>query len=882
MSAAELEFAETAGEPRDAKNFWSTPDDNVLYVATKLIWPWVKGTVVPNRMMVPSVFGERMLRLCKVKDPTALGGLKVMERCLGIDEFVRDALDELITQDIFVAQDDDGNDIVRVYDTEKELLEVADAIIEAMPDEENLKVDESGWDWLEGFANNPGADQDIAWLATGLNLTMLTQSRGDLYLYTEFKLMMGEHGTEASRIDTGGIFWTMVGAGASGGQLAEAIRKFYFPGSTTVMHPNFLLPKLPSLLEDTEWPREFNNPLPNWQDYSFDLMPRASYKTATHSQLAVILQPKLPTAIIENFPVLWNATEDYLTTPHVLVKVIETLGHAILPDKGAGRSSLLQLAEIEDNLNENWAETIQADYDAGLSTEDAMRRLLEKVRGTAGRDADKGSSSKNLDDDYRAPKAGQVARALAEKCYVKIEAAFLDGLRDNKMSVDKKLDMLTACFLSESVMTTAVLFDTKSMRISVYINSTGADFLALLHGERHLLPHYFMQTFAYDDDSGEVPVDLRHVSLSQVETDKITNLEWPKRDKLNAIILVLKAAEAGTTFDKHDQTKLYHSLEMFNLVLDIDAKLYLGIGYPASVEENEGVTFRKFMSMVKKILTCAVGMPTGEQANAYAIIDQIMHDGEEEAAQHLRRLIYGPTPADRKLGAWLPADSKVLIQLTELVEGISDVTAFRRKTGNIFGTKPKAAPLAGFSLVKGGGGAGPAGIAGGGAGAPAKPPKKKRDRKKKAATPGAAASGKAPAGAPPGGPIKIGAAVVTKRIFVYENKDFSINTVYCRWPQVAAHLGIDPNLCGPCTMAFNEKRREEPCPWGHAPGCAAHKIPMVKGKPFSMPEYQPELDRLKLTEVRDELKAEKAANKKPPGPPRKVNGTDVYPTRPFA
>ena len=144
MSAAELEFAETTGEPRDAKNFWSTPDDNVLYEATKLIWPWVKSTVVPNRMMVPSVFGERMLRLCKVKDPTALGGLKVMERCLGIDEFVRGALDELITQDIFVAQDDDGNDIVRVYDTEKDLLEVADAIIEAMPDEENLKVDESG------------------------------------------------------------------------------------------------------------------------------------------------------------------------------------------------------------------------------------------------------------------------------------------------------------------------------------------------------------------------------------------------------------------------------------------------------------------------------------------------------------------------------------------------------------------------------------------------------------------------------------------------------------------------------------------------------------------------------------------------------------------
>ena len=37
------------------------------------------------------------------------------------------------------------------------------------------------------------------------------------------------------------------------------------------------------------------------------------------------------------------------------------------------------------------------------------------------------------------------------------------------------------------------------------------DFLALLHGERHLLPRYFMQTFAFDhdDDAARTLLTLR-------------------------------------------------------------------------------------------------------------------------------------------------------------------------------------------------------------------------------------------------------------------------------------------------------------------------------------------------------------------------------------
>ena len=69
-----------------------------------------------------------------------------------------------------------------------------------------------------------------------------------------------------------------------------------------------------------------NNPLPNWQDYAYDLTSRGSYKTASKAQLAVILQPKVPIAITENYEVLWSATEDYIPMPQILVKVVEALG----------------------------------------------------------------------------------------------------------------------------------------------------------------------------------------------------------------------------------------------------------------------------------------------------------------------------------------------------------------------------------------------------------------------------------------------------------------------------------------------------------------------------------------------------------------------------
>ena len=763
---AEWDFDEDVGGPRTEKNLVSVDEDGMWHAATYNAWPWVSSTVA-GKVAVPSIYPERLFRKCKA-DSTTLTTLKFTERCLDTTLFMKPAATLLESNDFLVTQDDDDNEVPMVFDDEAHILEEADRLVISLIDDPALQVNDGSFDWLEGFANRAGTlDTQIAWFADGVTLEMLTQTSGDLYQYSELKMIVGHHATEVSRVDPTGIFFAMVG-GANGGQLAEAIKNFYFAGSTAAMHPSFLLMKLPSFLEESRWPWEFNFPLKNIQDYAYDLAARGSFMTVSRPQLAVMLQPKMPKAV-EQFSLIWTAMEDYMSTPSILTKVVEALGHQILPSNANGRSPLLQLTEIEDALESNFKEFLQAEAHAGETSDTMMRRLTERIRALKQeRDADKGSSSKTHEDDYRAPKLGQVQRALGEKVYVQLETEYFDDLKSNSMNNEKKLEMLEKAFAGGSVMAKAVLMNTKGMRISVYISCSGADYLALLHGERHLLPLYWGQTLAYDKDSGGVPKELTHFTLSQQESDKISDLEWTKRARLNEVILRIKAAEAGTTFDEHSEATLYHTGEMIAIVTELDDKLYTGMGYPGDVTEEEGVTYRRWMSHIKKIQKYAVGLASDEQKQAFIMIDRFMQEGTEAAAQNFGRVVYGPTPADRKLRAWVPADAKVLIELLELVESLEEATTWRRKTGTIFGAKPKAAPLAGFQLV-----GGKNKVPTDGEPPKGKPGKKRSGKKGKGTKPEPKTSAP-PASKATGGAVTVGGYVEKKRIFPYANGDYSI------------------------------------------------------------------------------------------------------------
>ena len=104
-------------------------------------------------------------------------------------DFMKPALILLESNDFLVTQDDDGNDTPMVFKDEAHLLETADRLVISLIYEPTLQVDDTCFDWLEGFTNRAGTlDAQIAWFVDGVTLEMLTQTSGDLFQYSELKI----------------------------------------------------------------------------------------------------------------------------------------------------------------------------------------------------------------------------------------------------------------------------------------------------------------------------------------------------------------------------------------------------------------------------------------------------------------------------------------------------------------------------------------------------------------------------------------------------------------------------------------------------------------------------------------------------------------------
>ena len=72
------------------------------------------------------------------------------------------------------------------------------------------------------------------------------------------------------------------------------------------------------------------------------------------------------------------------------------------------------------------------------------------------------------------------------------------------------------------------------------------------------------------------------------------------------------------------------------------------------------------------------------------------------------------------------------------------------------------------------------------------------------------------------------------------------------------------------------------CCFDHPAGSALHLTPKVDGKPFVLSEHKARLEQLGLTVHKKELADMRKAGGKPPGTPRKIGKTMVYPVPHFA
>ena len=109
MSGHDAAWDEDRGGPRDPLNLISFPMDGNLHKSTKKVLEWRPcGPHDQGRVVIPSVHIERLFRKSPVPDPKKLNPLKMITRCLDIDNYMADALDLLIDEGLLEEDDGDG------------------------------------------------------------------------------------------------------------------------------------------------------------------------------------------------------------------------------------------------------------------------------------------------------------------------------------------------------------------------------------------------------------------------------------------------------------------------------------------------------------------------------------------------------------------------------------------------------------------------------------------------------------------------------------------------------------------------------------------------------------------------------------------------------
>ena len=893
----DVEWAETRTAVQDPSNPIAIPIGCPMYLSTHKVIPYEDAPApypAGGFKTCPSIYVEAVFRNAPVKRPEELTPVKFLVKCLTA-EYMESGLDLLGDEGLFTRRDGDGNEAIHVYRDRDELQEYGDELVRQLKDDPTLTVTVAAWEWLADFQDRP-ADSSIAWFSA-INLFELTQPTNDLSLYVDLAFLCGPRSTEAIRIETGSQFHTVVRDDSGGGMLLAAINTKYHRGTNAgaALSSLFLRGQVPKFLLESRWPPPYGIAPERWEQAAFDLPRRAMLGHAGRTEWCALVLDRLRAVITKNLPTIEMIMRDVLDDAPTLVREVQNLGDLVLDGKEGGQLVFWKIKEVEAALTDDYQGMVKTERDEDGTTETIVAKLRDRLRAVQrGSKAQEGHEG---DGDLRGPKPGQVARATAQKEYTTLEVKHFDDLQQG-IATDKKLTVIRESLTAPIVVTHAVLFDTKGARLVGYIGPNGSEYLNLLYAERHLVPLYLGQSLAYDDELGRVPKELRTFRLPESEWELLRNFQWDEMDPLNKCILLLRAQEVGTIFHTYSVKNLYHDGDLLRYVEDLYGKLYEALGFPPTVEEEEGLTFRGFMKRIMKIQKFAMALATEEQRGAHALIDDLVKRGYLSAAANAKRIIYGPSPADRCLRAWVQADDTVVIELVDTIEAMTDVASFRRKTGSMFTAKAKAAAIGGLTTVgtSGGGTSNPSnnGTKGGNGGGDGKGPgsgkaKGKGKASKNATTGGGGkgtttTSGKAAGGATPGSGGKTPAGGVdvnflkARRIYLYADGTFSVGTVWVNWPEVCKHFSWDPKLyCGPVVMSGSSSP-ERAC--GH--GCAKHVWPKVNGQTFKLEDHRDELNRLGLTGVKKELQDDKKANKPPPGVPKKVGTALVYPARHFA
>ena len=812
MVTIDLEYDEARGNPATPECLSSLEINEELYLATRRVLPYeVAADAAPNYRVVPVAFFENVVRKAPVPDPASLRPVHFLTRSMDLYSSVKPMIELLVEEGLI---HDDNGDLV-IYDDITKFYARADELVEAMKDHPTMQVDNTCWEFMD--ANTHAS---LAWIDTGLSLERLTIQTGDLSLYCDLNMIVGPRAVDATRVNVGSqLHEVACDTGLGGGMLRAAVTRHQMGKDATLLTSQYASHILPSFLRDSRWESPYNVEYGTLIDYSFEVPRRAEWATASEAAWPMLVMHKVVRAVGQLQPLshlLWS----HMDHAQQMMADVNRLGFALLSGDAGGKHPLKRVDELNRLLRRDHASYIYEHHSASTSTTDMIDVLIERrptgegeIVGAGANES--GASADGSSEAHVGAKRAQVKRALGQASYVKLESKWLPVLRDATGKDKDNLAMLDECFQAETLLPKAVLLATPGVKLAPYY--ADSDWLDLLKDEVDSMSYYLGQCVAYDEDDEEVPEGLETYQLGKEQMALVRGLQWAAIDPLS-IVLAVKSKQTTAHFPNHDARKLYHVAHGIQLAYEVMSQLYRGLGFKDEVPAAQGWSYPAFIRQVKKMNKASIGMDSGQAARMHSFVDRCVSEATAAAALSYRRVVFGASPADKSVGAWLGASHPIYLEMQAALEGLKKVHLFRLALPGVFGGGVTAQAIPGLAA------GGPSG-----SGTPSdttdlddgadKKSKRQKKRDAREAREAAEAAAAAPETAARAGALKTGGGTMAgmsksqrlamnpKKVFYYDDEMHSQGEWLINWPDICGKYGWKVEAhCGPVTMNVNQSK----------------------------------------------------------------------------
>jgi hypothetical protein len=816
----DMEYYESFGNPPSPECWVSIDVDEDFFRATEHALPYEPSPDGDGqRRVLALIWLEMCARDCKAQDSRSWARLPFLSTCLDLNA-LRDLLEAMIEEGLLDPIDSDPPDTdIHVFESITEFAKTSDQKVHAMLEGGKPQVvfDDTCFD---SFDAHSAAQAGLAWLDK-LSVAQLVRDEGTMRAYVELGLLVGPRALARERMVPEGQLFMAAGS-PHGGELLSVVRAFY--GTTTNMTAQLLGPRLGDFLSTSRWPRPYDLEFSSMEEYLMDLPARSKWQKATRSEWLPLVSSKLDAAVGQ-LPQLSRILRDHRGSPAMLSRDIHVLGDACLGGEASTRLPLYRIADIESSLSAHYEDYINSRITAGDSTVDMVKSVarLLRVEEGAGGSTDPAATGPDAAEKVVAPKRGQVRRAVLEGSFARLEAKWLPRLKDPDYDRKDNLTLYDECFTARSVLPKAVLLQKPGSKLPIYYSESS--FLDVLKDETSSFRLYLGQAIAFDEDENEVPEELETFQLAEEPTKLTRELKWGEIDILNDVLLQVRGEELTTHFKHHSRAKLYHVRYTMELAQRTMGKYFAALGFPPIVPKGQGWSYRTFMSKMLKLNDAKMSMESAVAAGMDAAVDEYVAEAMAASAATYDRIVYGSSPADKFLGAWLESTQPVYVKIEKALKALKEVKPFKSALPMLFGGTSTAPMMPGFEE-----------------------PRERRERQRDT-PPGGGKPGKGKdvvKQAPPGDGKKYTVAdcnnskaarlkLNPKNVFYYDDGKFSMRTILVDWPGICAKQGWDSNACcGPvqCSLTTNKVRDYTCMDADH--GCAAAQArPLGHPKPIA-------------------------------------------------